>query len=546
MTSSTTNERRPSLARLAMLGSCALSAATCAHGPGSTPAPGPASHAGVAATGAGGRGGAGPGVVVVAGERPDVVDLTYWQGRKDLIASPPPPAPAELPLPGVARWRLANGLDVVAVPRAGLPIVSFSLAIKAGSYDEQKDRTQGVADFTAGMLRHGAGRRTAEQIADTIDAVGGALDAASDAESTVVSCSALASRADTCLTLLADVLLRPTFPESEMGQIRDQVLASLAGREDDPHLLAAEHFDNLLFGEAHPEGWVLTPEHVRGITRDKLVAFWRAFYRPNNAILAVAGAIDVPAMKARIARAFGAWAAAATPKRPPFEIPPSHGIRVTLVDKPELSQATLMFGHAGIRHGDPDWYAVTLVNYVLGGSDFSSRLMAEVRSKRGLTYGIGSSFGAGLYQGAFRVSASTRNESTWEALSVTIDELRKMKGAGPNEGELAKAKGYYAGSTPFTLESAGGLARALVAADLHGLGVEYVRGLALRLAAVDLAAADAAAKRWLDPDDLAIVIVGRGDVIAPQLARAKLSFERVDARAPISAMARHAIPARAR
>jgi len=515
------------------LAALAIVWSTCAHEP-SSPRTAPPATA-VMTTGAAGAGA--PRTIVVDAQRPD---LTFWQHRKDLITAPPPPVPAALPLPRVSRWKLPNGLETVAVPRGDLPIVSFSLAIKAGAYDEQKDRTQGVADFTAGMLRHGAGKRSAEQIADTIDIAGGVLEAGSDAESTLVTCSVLATRADTCLSLLADVLLRPTFPEKEIGEVRDQMLASLAQRADDPHLLAAEHFDNLLFGEGHPDGWVLTPEHVRGITRDKLLAFWKTFYRPNNAILAIAGDIDPAAMKTRVERAFGGWAAVAVPQRPAFEIPPAHGKRVILVDKPELSQATLMFGHAGIRHGDPDWYAVTLVNYVLGGSDFSSRLMQEVRSKRGLTYGIGSSFGASLYQGAFRVSASTRNETAWDALSVATGELSKMKASGPNEDELAKAKGFYAGSTPFTLESAAGLAHALLAADLHGLGVEYVRTLALRLAAVDRAAADAAAKKWLDPDDLAIVIVGRADVVGPELKKARLPFERVDARAPISAAARRA------
>jgi len=517
-------------------GLCVLAVvwSTCAHEPPKPPPPATA----VVTTGAAGAGV--PRQVVVEAQRPD---LTFWKNRKDLITAPAPPVPAALPLPRVSRWKLPNGLDAVAVPRGDLPIVSFSLAIKAGAYDEQKDRTQGVADFTAGMLRHGAGKRTAEQIADTIDSAGGSLEAGSDGESTLVTCSVLAARADTCLSLLADVLLRPTFPEKEMAEVRDQMLASLAQRADDPHLLAAEHFDNLLFGEGHPDGWVLTPEHVNAITRDKLLAFWKAFYRPNNAILAIAGDIDPAVMKTRVERAFGGWASAAVPQRPAFEIPAVHGKRVILVDKPELSQATLMFGHAGIRHADPDWYAVTLVNYVLGGSDFSSRLMQEVRSKRGLTYGIGSSFGASLYQGAFRVSASTRNETAWDALSVATAELSKMKASGPTEDELAKAKGYYAGSTPFTLESAAGLAHALVGADLHGLGVDYVRTLALRLAAVDRAAADAAAKKWLDPEDLSIVIVGRADVVGPELKKAKLSFERVDARAPISAAARRAAAA---
>jgi zinc protease len=164
--------------------------------------------------------------------------------------------------------------------------------------------------------------------------------------------------------------------------------------------------------------------------------------------------------------------------------------------------------------------------------------MAEVRSKRGLTYGIGSSFGASLYPGAFRVSASTRNETAGDALLVAIEELRKMKAAGPTAVEIAKARGYFAGSTPFTLESPGAVARSIVGAELHGLGTEYVKRLALRMAGVDLAAAAAAAHRWLDPDNLSIVIVGRAEAVAPKLRKAGLAFEQVDARAPISSAAR--------
>jgi zinc protease len=473
----------------------------------------------------------------VAGESPD---LTFWRNRADLIEPPPPPRPVPLALPRVLRWRAPNGLDVVVVPRPGLPIVSFSVAIKAGGYDERKNQTQGVADFTAAMLRKGTRTRTADQVSDAIDFVGGSLDTGTGAENTVVTCSAPSTSARLCLDLLADVLLHPTFPEAEMPEIRDQVMANLAARIDDPHQLAAEHFDNLFFGEGHPDGWVLAPEHVRAITRDRLVEFWKTFYRPNNAMLAVAGDVDVAALKATIARAFAAWKPAPIPARPAFQIPVAHGMRAILVDKPDLSQTTMMFGHVGIRHADPDWYAVTLVDYVLGGSDFSSRLMTEVRSKRGLTYGIGSSFGAPLYQGAFRVSAATRNETAWDALLVAIDEIRKMKAEGPTTTELSKAQGYYAGSTPFELESAAGLARGIVGAELHGLGIAYVQDLAVRLGAIDVVAARAAAKAHLFPDDLAVVLVGRADVIEPQLRQAKIVYEKVDYRAPISSAARAA------
>ncbi|MES1205054.1 MAG: pitrilysin family protein, partial [Pseudomonadota bacterium] len=355
----------------------------------------------------------------------------FWRGRLDLLQSPPPPKLAALNLPRVERWRQANGLEVVAVPRPDLPIISFSMAIKAGGYDEVNGRNEGAADFTAAMLRKGTGRRTADQIAEAIDNVGGSLDAGANMESSTVTCSVLAKDTALCLDLLAELTLRPTFPDGEMPEIRDQLLAGIAARADDPHQLAAEHLGNLLFGEGHPDGWVLTEDDVRRVTRQTLTAFWKAFYRPNNAILAVAGDFEVAGIKQGIERAFGKWESAPVPARPAFQVPPPGDMRVVVVDKPDLTQATLMAGHAGVRHADPDWYAVTLMNYVLGGSDFSSRLMTEVRSKRGLTYGIGSSFGASLYQGAFRISAATRNETAGEALAVTVAELAKMKAEGP-------------------------------------------------------------------------------------------------------------------
>ena len=199
------------------------------------------------------------------------------------------------------------------------------------------------------------------------------------------------------------------------------------------------------------------------------------------------------------------------------------GTRMLLVDRPDLTQATIVLGHGGIKHADPRWYAVTLMNYVLGGSDFSSRLMTEVRAKRGLTYGIGSSFGASLYKGAFRVSAATKNETVWDALLASVNEIRRMQADGPTAPELDKAKGYYAGSYPFSLQSAAGIAGALVIAEEHGLGIGYVRDLPLRLAAVDEAQAKAAAKDFLHPDTLLVVIVGKGDAIEPQLAQERRS-----------------------
>jgi zinc protease len=221
-------------------------------------------------------------------------------------------------------------------------------------------------------------------------------------------------------------------------------------------------------------------------------------------------------------------------------VPRPDGTRILLVDRADLTQATMVLGHQGIKHADPRWYAATLVNYVLGGSDFSSRLMKEVRAKRGLTYGIGSSFGASLYEGAFRVTASTKNEATWEALLATVNEIRAMKAEGPTTPELDKAKGFYAGSYPFKLQTAGGVASALVIAEQHGLRAVYVRELPLRLAAVDQPKAKTVAGELLHPDTLIVVIVGKAAVIQQQIADKGIAYEVVNFKDPISAAARAA------
>jgi len=463
----------------------------------------------------------------------------YWAGRKDLIHAPAPPRPAELALPPVQRFTLKNGLQVIVVARKDLPVVSFGIAVQAGGYDEDRDNL-GVSDFVAAMLRRGTKTRSADDISGAIDFVGGSLDAQASNESTMAGCSALSKDTKLCLDLLSDILLHPSFPESEMGEVRDEMLASIAARFDNPHELANAHFDNLLFGEKHPEGWVLSADDVGKITRARLETFWKTFYRPNRAILAVAGDVDVSKLRGGIEKAFGGWARGTVPARPGWTVPKLEGTRILLVDRPDSTQATMVFGHEGIKHADPRWYAATLMNYVLGGSDFSSRLMIEVRAKRGLTYGIGSSFGASLYQGAFRVAGATKSETTWEALLASVDEIRRMKADGPTALELDKAKGFYAGSYPFKLQTAAGVAQALVAAELHGLGADYVRQLPLRLAAVDQPAAKAAAEDLLHPDTMLVVLVGKAAAIEPLIKDKGIAYEKINFKEPISSAARAA------
>jgi zinc protease len=309
----------------------------------------------------------------------DKVNTEYWAGRKDLIHSPAPPKPTELALPPVQRFTLKNGLEVIVVARKELPVVSFGLAVQAGGYDERRDQL-GVSDFVAAMLRRGTKTRSADDISNAIDFVGGMLDAQASNESTTAGCSALSKDAKLCLDLLSDILLHPSFPESEMGEVRDEMQAAVAARFDNPHELANAHFENQLFGEQNPAGWVLTAEDVRKITRADLEQFWKTFYRPNRAILAVAGDVDAAKLRAGIEKAFGGWARGDV-AAPAYAAPPAlNGRHVYFVQRPNSIQSSIAVGNIVVKRSDPRWYELTVANTIYGGA-FNSRIVRNIREE---------------------------------------------------------------------------------------------------------------------------------------------------------------------
>ncbi len=460
-------------------------------------------------------------------------EADHWKARTDLIKAPARAPAAAISLPQVMRWKLKNGLDIVLVPRPELPVVSLSLAVKVGTYDEDAG-SAGLAEFTASMLRQGTTTRSADDIAEIIDYAGGTLAGDSTDDHSNARCTTLSKELPLCLDLLSDVVVNPVFPEDHVGEIRDQLLAGLKNRFENPDALAAAHFANLIFGDDHPGGRVVAPERLRAITRDDLVRFWKTYYRPNNSVLAVVGAVDPAKVKAAIEERFGAWQSAPIPPRPAFVLPQRKGARLLLVDRDDAPQATVLFGHRGIRHTQPEWFPATLLNYVIGGAGAASRLMADVRTQRGLAYGISSTFGASLFDGAFEVTASTANDKVWEALMAAVNQLRAMKADGPTVEELDAGKVFFSGSYAFKMQGAEEVASAIVAAELHGLGVAYVKQFPVRMSAVGVARAKQVAQSLLRPEELVIVIVGRGDLIAPQIDKAGLKYERIHFRDPIS------------
>ena len=455
-----------------------------------------------------------------------------WQGKTDLITAPAPQPPRKMDLPAIERFTLPNGLQVMVLRDTRLPEVSMQLAIKAGHQDEPHAHL-GVAEFTADMLVKGTKKRKALDIAKAVDFVGGGLSVDASFEATVASCKVMSRSLSMCLDLLPDVVVNPTFPADEMGRVRDQLLAQVRQRLDDAGTMASVQVQNLLWGNQHVRGWVSDEASVKAITQDDLKKWHDAWYSPSNAILAIAGDVDAKKLKADLTRAFGGWKQIKTPPHPKYPDPKLNGVRIRLVDKPKQSQTHIRVAQLGIRHDDPRFFESLVWNYTLGGGAFQSRLTKVVRSKGGKTYGASSTFDRNLERGSFVAQTFTRNAEAIATTKLVIDEIAKMAQGGPTAQEVQDAIANIAGSYGTRFESAADVTGALLGAELHGFGDEYIQNYALRVGKVDVASAKEAAHDVLDPANYVIVLVGDADEIEPLLKKEGWKYEKVRYTDPI-------------
>jgi len=470
----------------------------------------------------------------------------YWKGRSDLFTSPPVQPVHALKLPALTRTSLKNGLSVLLLPDRRLPLVDVQLAIRTGAIDDPAD-LPGLAEFTAEMLRQGTRRMSADKISETVDMAGAGLSADSDYEVTSVHCHARSQSLELCLRMVAELAMHPTFPKKEMNEIRDRLLSGVKNMRDDPATLASVHFDALLFGEDHPAGRVKSEASVRRIARRDLVRFHRELFRPDRAILGVSGDIDPAALAGAVQRVFGPWRAAGKPPTRSFEPvrDPPPGLKVLLVDKADLSQSFFTLGHAGIPRSAADRHAVSVMNYVLGGGGFSSRLMEVVRAKGGKTYGITSHFYRAQKDGSFVAQSFTRNDQLVAMLELVRKELGRIRERPPSEVELDAAKGKIAGGYPIRLKTAAALAWRLVSTQLWGLPETEVTEFPVLIEGLSREQIARAARDHIHPDRLVAAVVGKASVVAPLLRAAKIPFEQIDYRDPVSVREREALKKRA-
>ena len=515
--------------RISVFAGALLCAAGCAHKPVVTTAPAAAPA---------------PVVVTPAAAADKAPDVDPWAAQTDLITAPAVSPSTKVDIGQVARGVLPNGLRTLVVARHAVPMVDVTLAIEAGRTADPVGQS-GLAQFTASMLRKGTAARSADQIAEAIDFVGGDLDASSDEEGTFVSCHARARDLALCLDLVADVAERPTFPEAEMAEIRDQLQSQVEGAKDSPPSLASLHARNVYFGDADSRGRPVSEASLAKIDRAALVAFHKARYAPNASILAISGDVDEKTLKGQLARAFGGWKKHAVPKRAEPVLPDGKELRVRLVDKPDATQSAIVLVGPGIAHAAPDFYAVRLMNFAFGGGGFSSRLMKVVRSDGAKTYGARAAFEARRQRGLFSMSTLTRNTETVATIKLLLGEMDKMRAGGPTDDELAAARGNLIGGYGMRLETASDVAESLLVAALDGLDPDYVERVPERLAKVTREEAAAAAAAHLSAT--ALVVVGKAAEVKPLLEAAGYKVTDVTPyTAPVSPAERAAPEAAAR
>ena len=419
-------------------------------------------------------------------------------------------------LPPYTKTVLSNGITVYLMPSKRLPLVDLRLQVRAGSVDDPPGR-EGLANLTAELLTQGAGKRSARQIAEDIEFVGGDLSADADLERTTVSCEVLSKDFAIGLASVRDVVRAPTFAAAEFDRKQAETLGGIASDGDDPSASADRMLAPLLWGDGplgHPEsGW---EPSVKATTREDVASFHQRYYRPDRIAIAVVGDMDPKVVLAQIQAAFGDWKANGTAPPEVKTATPQIGRQVRIIEKPEVTQTQVRMACQGVPRNHPDYDAIRVANTILGGG-FTSRLVNEMRVNQGLTYGISSRFRALRATGDFRVVTSTKNESLRKIIDGTLSEIGKLRDQGPTQAELDKSKRYLTGQFPLGLQAPDDLAVQLLDIDFYPLDPKTVETFADRIGAISMEDVKRALKSYFCTDQLRILVVSDPATAKPAL-----------------------------
>jgi zinc protease len=452
---------------------------------------------------------------------------------------PAPGAPRPFEFPIAATKTLPNGLRVFVVTDHREPAVAARLVILSAGSIQDPAGMPGVAGMTAGLLTQGTAKRTAKEIAEAIDFVGGSLDAKAGRDATSVTLDVVKKDLGVGMDLLSDVVLHPSFRAEELDRQRQQLLSDLEVQYSDPNYLATLAFARTLYGDSPyglPEAG--TPATIKKLQREDFVKFHDANYAPNQAVLGFAGDITPEEAFAITEKYFGSWPKLDVPAAPPQAPSSATATHVWLIDKPDAVQTQIRIGRIAIRRADPDFLPLDVTNHIFGGS-YNSRLNTEVRIKKGLTYGASSAFTPHRYTGSLSVETYTRTEATADATKLVMDLLTGMSQGKISQKELDFARDYLSGVYPIETETAEQVADRVLTVAAFDLPADYNQTYPAKVRATSLEQVQATARKYFTTGDLDIVLVGNvssfRDALKKQFAGAEITeipFGEVDVLSP--------------
>lgn len=436
------------------------------------------------------------------------------------------PAPAAVHLPPYEEFRLPNGLRLVVAPRHQLPLASIELLIESGGAHDPAGKP-GLASMTASLLRRGTESRTADEIHEAIEYVGGSLESAAGPDATIVTAGVTSENLALALELVADVTLHPSFPKKEFDTHQRRMLAELAQELDDPGVVGDRAMLRTVLPQGHPYALPTsgTRAGVAAIKRADVLKFHATRYAPSRATLIVVGDVDPQEVQKLVRKHFGGWNT-----KPPADVAaeapaPLRKHRILVVHKEKATQVQVRFVAPSFTHKtDPVFFPATVANVAFGGG-FTSRLVDEIRVNRGLSYSAGTRFLQLRGAGFFVFKSFTKNESVGELLQVLLAESEKARSAGFTDPEIERARSYLAGLYPLRLETNDQIAAALGELLLYGLPADWVSNYRQQIASVSTEQANAAARAWFFAQPCGIVLVGDRKAIEAGLKAAGIQGE---------------------
>lgn len=425
---------------------------------------------------------------------------------REFPPSVPPPQPVTFQMPAVRR--LANGLRVVLVERRNLPIVRLYAIVQVGA-EADPPGLPGTATLVAGLLADGTKQRSAYQIAKEIDQAGGSIDTGAGWDESYVNVSVLADHKELAFDLLGDLLIHPDFAPKEIQRLRDQTLSALDIVDQDPSYVANLVLRRILFAGtpyAHPEDG--TRKSIEDVTRKDLLDFHAKYYVPSRTILAVVGDITEPECLGLAAKFLGDWKnVSAQPVRPQVVPRPLTSREVVVINKPDAVQTEIRVANLGIARSNPDYFALSVANQVLGGPA-ANRLFDILRSEHGLVYGASSDLDCYTSLGAWVAKTSTRSADTIKATEMVLEEIARLRDRPVRQWELQNAQDYLVGHEALKFDSASQVANQILEMMLYHLPADYWNLFPQEIRSLTAADVLATTRKYLNPDDDVIVLVG--------------------------------------